>query len=205
MWLGLGLGQSHIPANRRRRRKVKSQIWDSKIWRRVPRDSDPRKTALARTSSIYKRETRPLVREGATQNQDRKCQTLLNIWSSDRARNQDLLTDWLTGCQLQCGFDFERTRQFRSVEEMREDQDAEQSSEKNLEKRRFTEIAVQGHNRWRRNVRNDDWSGRIVWKALLESDRNQNCKGAVVQYPSSCNPELTISCRVTRQYYYKET
>jgi hypothetical protein len=34
----------------------------------VPRDSDPRKTALARASSIYKRHTRPLVREGAPQN-----------------------------------------------------------------------------------------------------------------------------------------
>jgi hypothetical protein len=40
------------PASRRRRRKGKSQIWDSKIWSRVPRDSDPRKTALARVSSM---------------------------------------------------------------------------------------------------------------------------------------------------------
>jgi hypothetical protein len=46
------------PASRRRRRKGKSHIWDSKIWSRVQRDSDPRKTALARTSSIYKRQTR---------------------------------------------------------------------------------------------------------------------------------------------------
>jgi hypothetical protein len=30
--------------------------------------SDPRKTALAKASSIYKRQTRPLVREGAPQN-----------------------------------------------------------------------------------------------------------------------------------------
>jgi hypothetical protein len=29
------------PVSRRRWRKVKSQIWDSKIWSRVPRDSDP--------------------------------------------------------------------------------------------------------------------------------------------------------------------
>jgi hypothetical protein len=53
------------PASRRRRRKGKSQTWDSKIWSRVPRNSDPRKTALARNSSIYKRQTRPLVRDGA--------------------------------------------------------------------------------------------------------------------------------------------
>jgi hypothetical protein len=42
------------PASRRRRRKWKPQNWGSKIWSRVPRDSDPRNTALARASSIYK-------------------------------------------------------------------------------------------------------------------------------------------------------
>jgi hypothetical protein len=45
--------------------------------------SDPRKTALARGSSTYKRLTRPLVREGAPQKQDRNRQTvIINIWSS---------------------------------------------------------------------------------------------------------------------------
>jgi hypothetical protein len=73
------------PASRRRRRKGKSQIWDSKRRSRDPRDSDPRKTALARASSIYKRQTRPVVREGAPQKQDRNYQ---------RVRHQDLLTDW---------------------------------------------------------------------------------------------------------------
>jgi hypothetical protein len=33
------------------------------------------KIALARASSIYKRQTRPLVREGAPQEQDRNCHT----------------------------------------------------------------------------------------------------------------------------------
>jgi hypothetical protein len=47
----------------------------------VPRDSDPRNTALARASSIYKRQTRSLVREGAPQKQDQNCQTIINIWS----------------------------------------------------------------------------------------------------------------------------
>jgi hypothetical protein len=37
--------------------------------------SDPRKTALARASSTYKRQTGPLVREGAPQEQDRNCHT----------------------------------------------------------------------------------------------------------------------------------
>jgi hypothetical protein len=84
------------PASRRRRRKGKSQIWDSRIWSLVPRDSDLRKTELARASSIYKRQTRSLVREGAPQNQDFNCQTVINIWSwaPDGAWHQDLLTDW---------------------------------------------------------------------------------------------------------------
>jgi hypothetical protein len=66
------------PASRRRRRKGKSQIWDSKIWSRV---SDPRKIALVRTSSMYKRQTRPHIRESGAQKQDRSCQRLINIWS----------------------------------------------------------------------------------------------------------------------------
>jgi hypothetical protein len=62
-------------------------------------------TALARTSSIYKRQTRPLVRESGPQKQDRNCQTVINIrsWAPDRARHQDLLTDR----QSQCDFDFD--------------------------------------------------------------------------------------------------
>jgi hypothetical protein len=42
------------------------------------RESHPRKTALARASSIYKRQTRPLVRQGAPQKQDRDCQRALD-------------------------------------------------------------------------------------------------------------------------------
>jgi hypothetical protein len=42
------------PAGRRRRQKEKSRISDSKIWSGVPRDSDPRMNALARTSSNCK-------------------------------------------------------------------------------------------------------------------------------------------------------
>jgi hypothetical protein len=39
-----------------------------------------RRTTLSRASSIYKRQTRPLVREGATEKQDRNCQRAINIW-----------------------------------------------------------------------------------------------------------------------------
>jgi hypothetical protein len=86
------------PASRKRRRKRKSQIWDSKIWSRVPRDCNPRKTTLAKASSIYKRQTHPLVREGEPQKQDRNCQRITNIWSwaPYGARHQDLLIDWLS-------------------------------------------------------------------------------------------------------------
>jgi hypothetical protein len=74
----------------------KSKIWDSKICSRFPSDSDPKKTTLSRASSIYKRQTRLLVREGATEKQDRNCQRVINIWSwyPDGARRQDLLIDW---------------------------------------------------------------------------------------------------------------
>jgi hypothetical protein len=84
------------PANRRRRRKEKSQIWDSKIWSWVPRNSDPWKTTLARASGIYKRQTRTLVREDAPQKQDRNCQRVIHIWSwaLDGAQHQYLLIDW---------------------------------------------------------------------------------------------------------------
>jgi hypothetical protein len=40
------------PVSHRRRRKGKSRIWDTKIWWRVPRDSDPRMTALASPAAI---------------------------------------------------------------------------------------------------------------------------------------------------------
>jgi hypothetical protein len=42
--------------------------FESKLWSRVPRDLDSRKIALARATSIYKRQTRPLVREDAPLN-----------------------------------------------------------------------------------------------------------------------------------------
>jgi hypothetical protein len=84
------------PASHRRRRKGKYQNWDSRIWSRDPRVTDPIKTALAMTRSICKRQTRPLVREGAPpQRQNRNCQTVTNIWpwTPDGARYQDRQTD----------------------------------------------------------------------------------------------------------------
>jgi hypothetical protein len=63
------------PASRRRRRKGKSQSETVKYGLKSQGNSDPRKTALARASSTYKRQTRPLVGEGAPQEQDRNRHT----------------------------------------------------------------------------------------------------------------------------------
>jgi hypothetical protein len=52
-----------------------------KIWPRVPRDSDPRMTALARASSNCKRQTPPLVRESAPHQQTRNCLAVIKTWS----------------------------------------------------------------------------------------------------------------------------
>jgi hypothetical protein len=48
-----------------------ARIWDSKMWSRVPRDTDPKMTVLARASNSCKRQTRPLVRESAPHQQTR--------------------------------------------------------------------------------------------------------------------------------------
>jgi hypothetical protein len=39
----------------------------------------PEKGYLARASNIYRRQTRPLVREGAPQTQDRNCQRVITL------------------------------------------------------------------------------------------------------------------------------
>jgi hypothetical protein len=71
----------HSPASRSMRQKRKSWIWDSQIWSRVPRDSDPRMTSLARTSRNCQRQTRPLVRESAPHQQTCNCLTVILIRS----------------------------------------------------------------------------------------------------------------------------
>jgi hypothetical protein len=58
-----------------------SRTWGRKIWSRVPWDWNPRMTALARTSSDCKWQTRPLDREGAPYQQMHICPTLIKIWS----------------------------------------------------------------------------------------------------------------------------
>jgi hypothetical protein len=69
------------PASHRRRRKGKSQIWDSKIWSRVSRDSDPKMTWLVKASRNCTWQNRPLVKESAPHQQTSICLTVIQIWS----------------------------------------------------------------------------------------------------------------------------
>jgi hypothetical protein len=55
------------------RSEEESRYWDNKILSWVPRDSDPKKTPLARPSNSWKAKTRPLVRKGAPHQQTRNC------------------------------------------------------------------------------------------------------------------------------------
>jgi hypothetical protein len=64
-----------------------------KYGREFPRDSDPRKTSLARASSICKRQTRPLVREGAPRNADHNCHSNKYLVMSARWGSTPRLTD----------------------------------------------------------------------------------------------------------------
>jgi hypothetical protein len=64
-----------------RRQKGKAEIWDSKIWSRVPHDSDPKMAVLAKASSNCKQQTHPLVRESAPHQQVCSCLTVIKIWS----------------------------------------------------------------------------------------------------------------------------
>jgi hypothetical protein len=58
-----------------------SRIWGSKIWSRVPQGSDPRMTALARTSSICKPQAGPIISDGIPHQQTRNCLTATKICS----------------------------------------------------------------------------------------------------------------------------
>jgi hypothetical protein len=78
-WATLFLGDINTGSWTPRLRE--SRIWDSKILSRVPRDSETRMTALARTSSNCKRQTRSLVRESAPHQRTRIRLTAIKVWS----------------------------------------------------------------------------------------------------------------------------
>jgi hypothetical protein len=69
---------THAPLHFSTGRNKRSFSGPHKLYR-VDCLSEPRQ--IPQASSIYKRQTRPLVTEGAPQKQDRKCQTVINIWS----------------------------------------------------------------------------------------------------------------------------
>jgi hypothetical protein len=73
-----------------------SRIWDSKTCWPVPRDSDPRMTALATTCSNCKWQTRSLVRDSAPHQQTRNCLTVTKIcpWTRDGTWQEDRLASW---------------------------------------------------------------------------------------------------------------
>jgi hypothetical protein len=75
------------PSSHRRRRKGKSRILDSKIWSRVPRDSDMRMTALARSSSNCIWQTHPLIQ--------REHSTTTNLQLSDSNKNLVISLRWV--------------------------------------------------------------------------------------------------------------
>jgi hypothetical protein len=62
---------------------------------------------------INKRQSHPLVREGAPHGEGSKCQTRTNMWSwipgpqRGPETKTDRQTDWLTDWQSQCDFDFD--------------------------------------------------------------------------------------------------
>jgi hypothetical protein len=60
-----------------------------------PRLLRPEKDYASEDQQYCRRQTRFLVRKGATEKQDSNCQKVINIWSwaPDWARNQDWLTD----------------------------------------------------------------------------------------------------------------
>jgi hypothetical protein len=72
-------------------------LWDSEVWSLVPWGSDPRMTALARSSSNCKQQTCPLVREGAPHQQTRNCLTEIKLrsWAPDGGLTPRQ-TYWLT-------------------------------------------------------------------------------------------------------------
>jgi hypothetical protein len=86
------------PESRKRLQEGKSRIWDSKILLRVLRDSGPRMTALAKTSSNSRRQIRPLVRQSAPHQQTWNCLSVLVSVRKPQmgALFQDKLADWLS-------------------------------------------------------------------------------------------------------------
>jgi hypothetical protein len=70
-----------------------------------PKRLGPENDYTARTSIIYKTQTRPLVREDAPQKQDHNCQEVINISSCgpDEARYQD----WPSVANVNSNFTFE--------------------------------------------------------------------------------------------------
>jgi hypothetical protein len=93
--LGNQLGVEYLhrdPASRRRRQKGSLKFETVKYGTRARERLRWRGPA----AYVYKRQTRPLVRDGGPTKTGSNCQRVINIWSwaPDKARHQDLLIDW---------------------------------------------------------------------------------------------------------------
>jgi hypothetical protein len=88
-WFGESWGTS--PCN-----LGESEIRCSKIGPWVARDSDPRKTVLARPSSNWKLQTRPGVREGAPHQQTRNFLQIIKKFVMGPRWEPDIKIDWTT-------------------------------------------------------------------------------------------------------------
>jgi hypothetical protein len=73
------------------------------------------KDCAGKASGTYKRQTRPLVREGVPRNEERNCQTY-SVFRTEKISGDkpqtwlDTKTYWLTDRQSQCDFDFDLNR-----------------------------------------------------------------------------------------------
>jgi hypothetical protein len=89
---------------------VESQNWDNNVWPRLLQDSNPRKIALAKTSSSRKLQTWPLVREGSPHQQTHNWLKIV-LKNGDKLVAgptwvPDIKTDWPTDRRWENNFDF---------------------------------------------------------------------------------------------------
>jgi hypothetical protein len=81
------------PASRRRRRKAKSQIWNSKIWSQGTRT---RERLRWKGPAAYTKDRHVLSSERAPHKNDSNCQTVINIWgSTPRLTDSPSVAMWL--------------------------------------------------------------------------------------------------------------
>jgi hypothetical protein len=143
-----------------------------------PQRLGPEKDCAGKASNIYKRQTRPVVRGGAPQKQDRNYQTGLNIYlvSSPRWGSIPRL-NWLTDRQSQCDFDFDF---LQSV----------------VSRKSEWELGVEspgGFNSREYKDENGTWIVKINWVHIRTEANSKLCKSAIALY-SLCLSVIKRDC-----------